>query len=44
MPFIEPSRSDVHVDGPLGNISVAFLQSQDAFVADTVFPNIPDPA
>lgn len=41
MPFIEPSRSDVHVDGPLGNVSVAFMQSQDAFVADKVFPNIP---
>lgn len=41
MPFIEPSRSDVHVDGPLTNISIAFLQSQDAFVADRVFPNIP---
>jgi hypothetical protein len=41
MPFIEPSRSDVHVDGPLTNISTAFLQSQDAFVADKVFPNIP---
>jgi len=41
MPFIEPSRSDVHVDGPLTNISIAFMQSQDAFVADRVFPNIP---
>jgi hypothetical protein len=41
MPFIEPSRSDVHVDGPLTNISVAFLQDQDSFVADRVFPNIP---
>jgi len=41
MPFIEPSRSDVHVDGVLTNISVAFLQSQDSFVADKVFPNIP---
>lgn len=41
MPFIEPSRSDVHVDGPLTNISIAFMQDQDAFVADRVFPNIP---
>ncbi len=41
MPFIEPSRSDVHVDGPLTNISVAFLQDADNFVADRVFPNIP---
>ena len=41
MPFTEPSRSDVHVNRPLTNISVAFLQSADAFVATRVFPNIP---
>jgi len=41
MPFIQPSRSDVHVDGPLTNISVAFMQDQNNFVADRVFPNIP---
>ena len=41
MPFIQPSRSDVHVDGPLTNISVAFTQNADNFVAGQVFPNIP---
>lgn len=34
----QPSRSDVHVDRPLSNISIAFLQSQDAFIADKAFP------
>lgn len=41
MPFTQPSRSDVHVNRPLTNISIAFLQSADAFVASRVFPNIP---
>ncbi len=41
MPFIQPSRSDVHVNRPLTNISIAFMQSADAFVATQVFPNIP---
>lgn len=38
---VQPSRSDVHVNRPLTNISIAFLQSADSFVADRVFPNIP---
>lgn len=37
---IQPSRSDVHVNRPLTQISIAYLQDQDSFVADTVFPNI----
>jgi hypothetical protein len=41
MPFIQPSRSDVHVNRPLTNISLAFVQTADNFVADKVFPNIP---
>ena len=41
MPFVQPSRSDVHVNRPLTNISLAFFQNQDNFVADTVFPNVP---
>ena len=38
MPINQPSRSDVHVDRPLSNISIAFLQSQDTFIADRAFP------
>jgi hypothetical protein len=36
-----PSRSDVHVNKPLTNISVAYLQDESAFVAGKVFPVIP---
>jgi hypothetical protein len=38
---VQPSRSDVHVDRPLTNISIAFMQDPATFVADRVFPNIP---
>ncbi len=41
MPFIQPSRSDVHVDTPLSNISLAFMQGASNFVADTIFPVVP---
>lgn len=37
----QPTRGDVHVNAPLTNISVAFLQDATNFVADNVFPNIP---
>ncbi len=37
MPLLNRS----HVNRPLSNISVAYMQSTDAFVADKVFPNIP---
>ena len=40
MPFSQPSRGDVHVNGPLSSISLAFIQSADAFVADKAFPRI----
>lgn len=39
----QPTPSDVHVNRPLTNISVAFLQSMEDFIADKVFPNIPVP-
>lgn len=37
----QPTARDVHVNAPLTNISIAFLQSQDSFVASRVFPSIP---
>ncbi len=37
----QPTRSDVHVNRPLTNISIAFIQSADDFIADKVFPLIP---
>jgi hypothetical protein len=36
-----PSIGDVHVNVPLTNISVAYIQDEGAFVADRVFANIP---
>lgn len=41
MPYQQPSRSDVHVDRPLTNISLAFMQNADNFIADRVFPVVP---
>lgn len=37
----QPTQSDVHINTPLTNLSVAFMQSPDNFVADKVFPNVP---
>lgn len=37
----QPSPSDVHVNAPLTNISVAYIQRQSDFIADQVFPNVP---
>lgn len=37
----QPTPSDVHVNTPLTNISVAYLQNESMFAADSVFPNIP---
>ena len=37
----QPSLSMVHVNGPLTNISIAYVQDQNAFIADKVFPAVP---
>lgn len=36
-----PTPGDVHVNTPLTNISIAYMQDSSAFVAARVFPNIP---
>lgn len=36
-----PTSGDVHVNRPLTNISIAYMQNPAGFVADRVFPNIP---
>jgi len=36
-----PSAGDVHVNMPLTNISVAYIQDASVFIADQAFPNIP---
>lgn len=38
---MNPTPGDVHVNTPLTNISIAFLQNQENFIASRVFPNIP---
>ena len=37
----QPTREDVHVDSILTNISIAYLQAQEHFVASQVFPVVP---
>jgi hypothetical protein len=37
----QPTSSQVHVDAILTNISVAYMQSQDNFIATKVFPVVP---
>jgi hypothetical protein len=38
---MNPTQSDLHVNVPLTNISVAWMQSADAYIADKVFPVVP---
>lgn len=38
---MQPTPGDVHVNRPLTNISIAYMQSASAFIAARVFPNIP---
>ena len=38
---MQPTPSDVHVNTPLTNISIAYLQEADSFIADRVFPTVP---
>jgi hypothetical protein len=37
----QPSINQVHIDAPLTNLSVAYVQQQGNFIADKVFPVIP---
>lgn len=37
----QPTKGDIHVNKPLSNISIAYMQDATNFVADRVFPNIP---
>ena len=37
----QPTRSDVHVNAPLTQISIAFLQDMSGFVARKAFPSLP---
>ena len=37
---MNPTQSDLHVNSPLTNVSVAYIQKSDAFVATKVFPKV----
>jgi len=37
---MQPTPSDVHVNAPLTNVSIAYLQDQAEFVADRAFPPV----
>lgn len=37
----QPTRGDVHVNRPLTNLSVAFIQKETDFIADKIFPSVP---
>ena len=39
--IVNPGPGDVHVNRPLTNISLAYMQDAAAFVADSIFPAIP---
>jgi len=39
--YVQPSINDVHVNRPLTNISVAFMQDAEGWVASKVFPMVP---
>lgn len=36
-----PTQADLHVNVPLTNVSVAYIQSASNFIADKVFPKVP---
>ena len=38
MPLLTPSQ--VHIDQPLSNLTLAYVQEQTNFVADKVFPTV----
>lgn len=37
----KPTPSDVHVNRPLTNVSIAYAQSAENYIADKVFPRVP---
>jgi hypothetical protein len=36
-----PTQSDLHVNVPLTNVSIAYMQSANTYIADKVFPKVP---
>lgn len=40
-PIPNPTQSDLHVNVPLTNVSIAYKQASSAYIADKVFPKVP---
>lgn len=38
---MRPTKGDVHINKPLTNVSIAYIQSESAFIASRVFPVVP---
>lgn len=38
---MNPSGADLHIDGPLTGVSVAYFQDNADFIADKIFPSLP---
>jgi hypothetical protein len=36
-----PTQSDLHVNVPLTNVSIAYMQSASTYIADKIFPKVP---
>lgn len=36
-----PTQSDLHVNVPLTNVSIAYLQQSSAYISDKIFPKVP---
>jgi hypothetical protein len=36
-----PTQSDLHINQPLTNVSIAWMQSASTYIADKVFPKVP---
>jgi hypothetical protein len=36
-----PVQSDLHINAPLTNVSIAYMQSASTYIADKIFPKVP---
>ena len=36
-----PTQADLHINVPLTNVSIAYMQSADSYIADKIFPRLP---
>lgn len=37
---MNPTQSDLHINAPLTNVSVAYIQKADSFIGDKIFPKV----